>query len=163
MLTGKQVRVRFARDKIAPVYLKTDDPQWLDWAETLLAMFRNAIGRTQGELDEELDESFAAVPQPVVPQGLAKLLEDRCEFETKAEHPPEEVREAVFLAAAARRLGFQPDGIAADGQVENLTYDRDVILTVVQPDKVPAAVGGGEAEDAGDEEVAEAPDEAPEA
>ncbi len=131
MLTGKLVRVRFARDKIMPTYLKTDDPQWLDWAETLLAMFRAATGRARGELEEELDESFAAVPQPLVPQGLAKLLDDRCDFETQADHPPEEVREAVFLAAAAGRLGFQPDRVARDGQVGNLTYDRDAILNAV--------------------------------
>jgi uncharacterized protein len=103
MLTSKQVRVRFARDKIAPVYMKTDDPQWLEWAETLLAIFRSASGRTHGELDEELDEVFASVPQPIVPQGLAKLLEDRCDFETQAARPPEQVREAVFLAAARAR------------------------------------------------------------
>src|SRR6266540_4059128 len=102
MLTGKLVRVRFSRDKILPTYLKTDDRQWLDWAETLLTMFRTATGRTRGELDDDLNEVFAAEPQPIVPQGLAKLLEDRCEFETQADHPPEEVREAVFLEAAKR-------------------------------------------------------------
>src|ERR1043166_9118595 len=103
MLTSKQVRVRFARDKITPQYLKPDDQLWLDWAETLLTMFCGAIGRTRGELEDELDEAFAAVPQALVPQGLAKLLEDRCDFETQADHPPEAVREAVFLAAAKRR------------------------------------------------------------
>ena len=109
MLTGKLVRVRFSRDKILPTYLKADDPQWLEWAETLLGMFRGAIGQSRGELDEELDEAFAAVPQPLVPQGLAKLLEDRCEFETQADYPPEQVREAVFLEAAKRRSGLRPD------------------------------------------------------
>src|SRR5262249_29250285 len=41
--------------------------------------------------------------------------------------------------------------------------DRDVILTVVQPpEKVPAAVGGGEGEESSEEASAETPDEVPE-
>lgn len=138
MLTGKQVRVRFARDKIAPAYLKTDDPQWLDWAETLLAIFRTASGRTHGELDEELDETFAEVPQPLVPQGLAKLLEDRCEFETQAAHPPEQVREAVFLAAARARganAPSPPTPVPRSGG-EGGRFDRDAVL-----DEVAASLG----------------------
>jgi len=133
MLTGKQVRVRFARDKIAPAYLKIDDPQWLDWAETLLAIFRSASGRTHGELAEELDETFAAVPQPLMPQGLAKLLEDRCEFETQAAHPPEQVREAVFLAAARARAANTPSPpipLPRSGG-EGGRFDRDAVLEEV--------------------------------
>jgi predicted nuclease of restriction endonuclease-like RecB superfamily len=144
MLTSKQVRVRFARDKIAPVYMKTDDPQWLEWAETLLAIFRSASGRTHGELDEELDEVFASVPQSIVPQGLAKLLEDRCEFETQAEHPPEQVREAVFLAAARSRAAATIEKSAPVGTAtpsppfplprsggEEERFDRDAVLNGV--------------------------------
>jgi predicted nuclease of restriction endonuclease-like RecB superfamily len=143
MLTGKQVRVRFARDKIAAAYLKTDDPQWLDWAEALLAIFRSASGRTHGELAEELDETFAAVPQPLVPQGLAKLLEDRCEFETQAAHPPEQVREAVFLAAGRARAANAPSpptplprSGGEGGRFDPLPrsggrFDRDAVLNEV--------------------------------
>jgi predicted nuclease of restriction endonuclease-like RecB superfamily len=38
-----------------------------------------------------------------VHQGLAKLLEDRCEFDVESSHPPDELRERVFQAAAAQR------------------------------------------------------------
>src|SRR5204862_8054175 len=55
-------------------------------------------------------------PSQLVPQGLAKLLEDRCEFEIDSAIEPEELREKVFLAAAAART---PGG----------GFDRKRILT----------------------------------
>lgn len=103
MLTGKLVRVRFARDHIVPQYLATRDPDWLDVAEQLLGIFRTAQGRSRGEIQAEIDELFGDLPQPLIHNGLAKLLEDRCEFEVEAALPPDEVRDAVFLAAAKKR------------------------------------------------------------
>jgi predicted nuclease of restriction endonuclease-like RecB superfamily len=103
MLTGKMVRVRYARDHIVPQYLDADDPQWLQVADQLLALFRSSNGSTRGQLEEEINDLFGALPQPQIHQGLAKLLEDRCEFEVQSSLPPEEVREAVFLAAARIR------------------------------------------------------------
>lgn len=105
MLTGNQVRVRFYRDRIVPLYLDADDAAWLEAAEQLLEMFRGQEDRTRGELDEEIKETFGSDPKQLVHQGLAKLLEDRCEFEVVAGHPPEQLREAVFVAAAWRRRG----------------------------------------------------------
>jgi predicted nuclease of restriction endonuclease-like RecB superfamily len=97
------VRVRYARDHIIPQYLDASDPQWLQVAEQLLGIFRSSTGVTRGQLVEEIDDLFSALPQPQVHQGLAKLLEDRCEFEVQSDLPPEEVREAVFIAAARKR------------------------------------------------------------
>jgi predicted nuclease of restriction endonuclease-like RecB superfamily len=56
MLTGKQVRIRFARDHIVPQYLDAHDPHWLDVAEQLLAVFRTSIGTARGQLEEEIEE-----------------------------------------------------------------------------------------------------------
>ena len=103
MLTGKLVRVRFARDHIVPQYLDVADLQWLDVAEQLLGIFRASNGSTRGQLEEEIDDLFGDLPQPLIHNGLAKLLEDRCEFEVQSSLPPEEVREAVFIAAAKKR------------------------------------------------------------
>src|SRR4051794_6010699 len=103
MLTGKMVRVRYARDHIIPQYLEPADPQWLQVAEQLLGIFRASNGTTRGQLEEEIEELFGDLPQPLIHTGMAKLLEDRCEFEVQANLPPEEVREAVFLAAARQR------------------------------------------------------------
>jgi predicted nuclease of restriction endonuclease-like RecB superfamily len=126
MLTTKLVRVRYARDRILPNYVRTDDPAWLDAAERLLELFRGQDGRTRGELDEELKDAFDSSPAQIVHQGLAKLLEDRCEFEVISGHPPEKLREAVFLAAARHRQGGQAVPIPHAGR-----FDRAAVLQEV--------------------------------
>src|SRR5579871_5381650 len=119
MLTGKMVRVRYARDRLIPVYLDVADPQALQLAGQLIALFAGAIGQPRGQIEAEADELFGDLPNPQIYQGLAKLLEDRCDFETLPGHPPEELREAVFTAAAARRAN--PD----------VLFDRDAVLDEV--------------------------------
>jgi hypothetical protein len=105
MLTGKQVRVRYARQRIIPCYLDVADPTWLETAAQLLELYRGQEGRSRGELEEDVRETFGDAPGQLVHQGLAKLLEDRCEFEVVSGRPPEELREAVFAAAADARKG----------------------------------------------------------
>src|SRR5438046_2323541 len=121
MLTGKMVRVRYARDRIVPSYLDVSDPAWLETAERLLALFRGQEGRTRGELEADVDDAFGDDPSQLVHQGLAKLLEDRCEFEVVSGHPPAELREVVFRAATEQR---QAAGAAAVGA----RFDRDAVL-----------------------------------
>ena len=103
MLTGKQVRVRYARDRITPCYLDVDDPAGREVAERLLELFRAHVGRRRGELEAELGDAFGGAPAQLLHPGLAKLLEDRCEFEVVSGHPPERLREAVFRAAVRAR------------------------------------------------------------
>lgn len=104
MLTGKLVRVRLGRDRVIPQYLDLSGPPWLELAERLLEVFRAQAGRTRGCLEEDVRETFGNDPAQLVHQGLAKLLEDRCEFEILSGRPPEQIREAVFRAAAAHRV-----------------------------------------------------------
>ncbi len=100
MLTGKLLRVRYARNRIVPSYIDADDVTWLAVAERLLELFRAQEGRTRGELEDDIRETFDSDPRQLVHQGLAKLLEDRCEFEVVSGHPPEQLRELVFQASA---------------------------------------------------------------
>jgi predicted nuclease of restriction endonuclease-like RecB superfamily len=118
MLTGKLVRVRYGRERILPCYLDVDDSGWLEVAGRLLELFRGQTGRTRGELEADLEEAFGDDPAQVVHQGLAKLLQDRCEFEVISGHPPEGLREAVFRAAAESRRGPDP-------------FDRQAVLSRV--------------------------------
>src|SRR5689334_2326322 len=99
MLTGNLVRVRYARNRIVPYYIPADDPTWLAAAERLLELFRVQEGRTRGELEEDLADAFGDEGGQLVYRGLAKLLEDRCNFEVVSGQPPERLREAVFRAA----------------------------------------------------------------
>src|SRR5262249_19093184 len=100
MLTGKLLRVRYARDRIIPCYLDVKETGWIEVVERLLEMLRTEKQRTRGELEEELDELFGDNTTTLVHQGLMKLLEDRCEFEVVSGHPPEQIREVVFRLAA---------------------------------------------------------------
>lgn len=124
MLTGKMVRIRYARDRILPYYIDTADAEWLEIAGRLLELFRAHPGRTRGELEEELRDAFSESTAQLVHQGLAKLLEDRCEFEVVSGHPPEQLREAVFRAAAVHRQTRGPDGVRAG-------FDRAAVLAEV--------------------------------
>lgn len=108
MLTGNQIRVRFYKGRLVPRYVPAHDPAWRLVAEQLLEMFRGHEGQTRGELEEEIRDSFGNDPSQLVHQGLAKLLEDRCEFEVVSGHPPEQLREAVFGAAGRKRISPLP-------------------------------------------------------
>jgi predicted nuclease of restriction endonuclease-like RecB superfamily len=122
MLTGKMVRVRFARDRIIPYYLDVSDAGWVEVAERLLELFRGREGCTRGELEEEQREAFGDDPSQLVHQGLAKLLEDRCEFEVVSGHPPEQLRDAVFRVAAEHRRA---------GTETYSPFDRETVLQQV--------------------------------
>jgi predicted nuclease of restriction endonuclease-like RecB superfamily len=123
MLTGKLVRVRHARNnKLVPQYLDSRDSEWLAVAEQLLFVFRDSPGRTRGELADDLANFIGEGPGMLVHQGLAKLLEDRCETEVASDLPPDEIREKVFHAAATfRQLAVKT----------RVPFDRCVILKQV--------------------------------
>src|SRR3954454_12079377 len=104
MLTGNLVRVKTtSKGRIIPLYLNRDDPNWLEVAESLLLIFREGVGMTRGEIQAEVDELVGEGLATLVHRGLAKVLEDRAEFEVVADVPPEELREKVFTAAAEHR------------------------------------------------------------
>jgi predicted nuclease of restriction endonuclease-like RecB superfamily len=122
MLTGKLVRVRHVRNRLVPQYINPHNPDWLGVAEQLLIAFREAPGRTRGELAEDLASFLDNGPRQLIHQGLAKLLEDRCEFEVVSDLPPADIREAAFRAAATYRQLTAKTGVL---------FDRDVILRQV--------------------------------
>jgi predicted nuclease of restriction endonuclease-like RecB superfamily len=129
MLTGKLVRVRYARNRIVPHYIDASDPGWLEVAGRLLELFRGQEGKTRGQLEDDVRETFGDSPAQLVHQGLAKLLEDRCEFEVVSGVPPEQLREEVFAAAARHRLSPPPAG-DAEAAIRH-GFDRDAVLREV--------------------------------
>jgi predicted nuclease of restriction endonuclease-like RecB superfamily len=107
MLTGNLVRVRDTRGRVIPLYLRRDDPYWLEMAESLLVVFREGIGQTRGALGDEIETLIGEGVQTLAHRGLAKVLEDRAEFEVVADVAPETVRAEVFAAAAAARRNLR--------------------------------------------------------
>lgn len=110
MLTGNLVRVRTTRDAVIPLYLNADSPEWLEVAESLLMIFRQGAGMSRGEIASEIDELIGEGMATLAHRGLAKVLEDRAEFEVVADLPPDQIREKVFAAAAAHRLKLKETG-----------------------------------------------------
>jgi predicted nuclease of restriction endonuclease-like RecB superfamily len=131
MLTGSLVRVRYARQRIVPVYAAVRDPANLALAERLLDLYRGQDGRTRGEIEDDITAAFGDAPLSFLQQGLAKLLEDRCEFEVVSGHPPEKLREHTFRAAAAARAAGP--------------FDRAAVLAAVADELglLPPEVEGG--------------------
>ncbi|MCE9564212.1 MAG: DUF790 family protein [Planctomycetes bacterium] len=129
MLTGKLVRVRHAKNKLIPLYIEPSDKSLVALAEQLVLAYRSSPGRTRGEIAEDLTDFIPEGPRGLLPAGLAKLLEDRCEFEVEAEHPPGELREAAFKAAAVAR---------AEAAKAGVPFDRTAVLKEVAESLSPA-------------------------
>ncbi|MBV8229009.1 MAG: DUF790 family protein, partial [Planctomycetaceae bacterium] len=111
MLTGNLVRIKTtSKGRVVPIYLRRDDPYWLEVAESLLLIFREGVGMTRGEIEAEIVELVGEGLATLAHRGLAKVLEDRAEFEVVADVPPETVRDKVFMAAAEHRRALLAAG-----------------------------------------------------
>jgi uncharacterized protein len=142
MLTGDLVRVRTTKQRIVPLYIDRGAQRWLEVAESLLLLFREGIGMTRGEIESEIDALFGGGGKATqVHRGLAKVLEDRAEFEVVADVPPEVVREKVFTAAALARRE-----VRAGARGPRPAFDRNAVIDSVaqelnlKPDAVTAAL-----------------------
>lgn len=134
MLTSNLVRVRFARNRIIPSYIDPAEARWQLAAEQLLDLFRGQEGRTRGELQADVDEAFGGDATQLVHRGLAKLLENRCEFEVVSGQPPERVREVVFRLAARERLACGSDHSVLGTQYSELSTQSSGLGTASQRD-----------------------------
>ena len=123
MLNGNLVLVRVSKERVAPRFLDRDHPGWLDAAESLLLIFRNSEQRTRGEIEDEIEALIGEGGgyDLLVHRGMAKVLEDRAQFEVVADVAPESVRETVFALAAAERLRHR-------GTHARVPFNRDAIL-----------------------------------
>ena len=135
MLTGDLVRVRFSKERVIPLYINRNSPEWLEAAESLLAIFREGVGMTRGEIEGEVDDMFGGGGKAtLVHRGLAKVLEDRAEFEVVADVPPELIRDKVFTAAALHRQRLRsapPVQELRPGQSPRPSFRRDEVLSAV--------------------------------
>jgi len=138
MLTGELARVRTSKERILPLYLNRNSPQWLEAAESLLAIFREGVGVLFRSIEEEIDDLFGGGGKAtLVHRGLAKVLEDRAEFEVVADVPPEQIREKVFTAAAESRRKLRAARPGQEARVSlssRPAFPRDAVLAAVAED-----------------------------
>ena len=129
MLTGNLVRVKIIRGRVVPLYLRREDPFMHETAESLIGIVREGIGSTRGEIEGEIDELLGEGMANLAQRGLAKVLEDRCDYEVVARVPPEELREKVFHEAANYRKELRESG-------PRTPFLREVVL-----EKIAAELG----------------------
>jgi uncharacterized protein len=102
-------------------------------------IFREGVGRTRGEIGEEVDALVGEGLATLAHRGLAKVLEDRAEFEVVADLPPEQVRQSVFLAAAKLREELLAGGRRVPFRREN-ALERAGLELDMPAEKVEAAL-----------------------
>ncbi len=148
MLPDDLVQTRVARGRVIPRYLPRDSDEWQAVAEELLGVYRRAEGRMRGEIKVEIEAIFGEAVGPVH-RGLAKMLEDRSDFEVVSQVDPPKLREQVFTAAAEYRRGLAE----AHEQDRRLGFRRDVVLAALtdQLDLEPDQILGGLFADRDDE------------
>jgi predicted nuclease of restriction endonuclease-like RecB superfamily len=138
MLTGDLVRVRASKERVIPLYINRNSAVWLEAAESLLGIFREGVWMTRGEIEEDIDEMFGGGGKAtLVHRGLAKVLEDRAEFEVVSDVPPELIREKVFTAAAELRRRLRTERPTSDARLgpgARSTFRRDDVLATVAQD-----------------------------
>ena len=101
MLTADLVQVSIRRGEVHPKYIRPDDAENLELAAALIRIFEGHAGKPRHELSSELEQLSGTGTAFIFHRGLAKLLLDRCEFETDASIEPAELRRCVFEKAAA--------------------------------------------------------------
>jgi predicted nuclease of restriction endonuclease-like RecB superfamily len=88
----------------------------LELAAALVSIARSRIGETREDLENAFDELEVGPREKRVFQGLVKLIDDHCEFESEASIDPIELRREIFsLAAERRRAGsFERAAVVAE-------------------------------------------------
>jgi len=99
MLTADLARSRTDGDTVTPLFVDPDDDRYQQTAAELIDIFTEHLGEPKGELEATIDELTIADTDYKIVQGLAKLLQDECEFEVIAPVDPQEIRRRLFEKA----------------------------------------------------------------
>jgi len=93
MLTSDLLVTRISKGKIEPVYALVNQDN-LEIAASVIGVFEGKVGRTYGELIQEL-EGIEEINFRLI-RGLAQILDRRCAIETDSAIDPIAARRAVF-------------------------------------------------------------------
>jgi uncharacterized protein len=116
MLPSELLIYRQNGESIIPKRLKIDDRN-LEIATDFITCFKEAVGKTQGELDRQLLDLEGDSPDYRLKRGLAHLLKSGfCTFEVVSPLEPQELRQRVFTLSAQSI----PSPIASQRTLSNL-------------------------------------------
>lgn len=128
MLTSELLVTRIRKGKIEPVYASLD-PESLEVAESVIAAFQGHVGKTYGELNEEL-ESLEEINYRLI-RGLSQILERRCIIDRDSVIDPIIARNAVFEECG---------GFVADETERKETLKRIAEKLSIKPDELERAL-----------------------
>ncbi len=122
MLTSDLLVTKISKGKIEPLYAKLDQEN-LEISGSLIDLFQKHIGKTYGELIEEI-EGIEEIDYRLI-RGLTQILERRCFIEMNSVIEPATARRSVFeeckgaisdakerkevIDSVARKLSVEPD------------------------------------------------------
>jgi predicted nuclease of restriction endonuclease-like RecB superfamily len=103
MLTGDLVRVSVVKKNLVPRFVDPASARLLERAETLISLMDTAVqaGWNRGEISAQLRDIEGVDTDHKITKGLAKLLLDKGEWDTISPIDPAELRQRVFVRAAA--------------------------------------------------------------
>ncbi|BAQ64265.1 DUF790 family protein [Geminocystis sp. NIES-3709] len=100
MLKSDLLIYRYSGEGIIPKKLPLQ-PEFIDMALELIYCFQDYVGKTQGELEEKLQELEGDSPEYKIKRGLSHLLKNSfAQFEIISPLNPTTLREKVFTLAA---------------------------------------------------------------
>jgi uncharacterized protein len=99
MLNRQHLITTFRQGKAYPFKLALV-PTNVQSAETLIGLFRDAVGQRRGEIEDEIRRVSMDSRNPKVMAGMAEILLKRSEFAQNGPEDPAAIREQVFSAAA---------------------------------------------------------------
>jgi predicted nuclease of restriction endonuclease-like RecB superfamily len=122
VLTADLVLARRRHDELRLVPLDARGRmRALELATAYLAIAEAHVGRTREEYEEALGVIEVSPREKRLADGLAKLVEDRCQFDAAAPTDPQELRRVVFDRASAARQALGPEE----------HFDREALLAAV--------------------------------
>ena len=102
MLTAKLARSRTTDETVTPLFIDPEEERYRETARELIRLFEDHLGESKGDLEDAIDELTVADTDYKIVQGLAKLLQDECEFEMVAPAEPRKIRRRLFEKANER-------------------------------------------------------------
>jgi len=99
VLTADLARSRRSDGQIRPAFIDPNEQRYRETAAELIDIFEDHLGEPKGDLEDTIDELTITDTDYKIVQGLAKLLQDECEFEVYAPVEPREIRQELFAVA----------------------------------------------------------------
>ncbi len=133
MLTANLIQARLYKGEVRPRYVKVDDAEQLALAEQLIEVHRRYQGRSRLEIESELKALLGTGTAFQLHRALAKLLHERCLFDTDSPIDPVELRRALF-EAAAHSYTDSHGAVAKSSRAPVRRFDRAAILSRLAAD-----------------------------